>query len=522
MIKRFIIILLSLFFVSIALWSQETNPDGYNKFYYPNGNISSEGFMKDGKPDGYWKNYYEDGTLMSEGNRLFFELDSVWNFYNPDGYLSSSITYRNGEKNGYTYIYDFYYTKDSAKIYYLKSKELYYLDSREGLSYYYDKNENLKYSYTYKHNKRNGNGKEYDKNGLVITLYTYYNGYQIEVIRINRSDNNGLKQGKWIDFYTNGNKKTEATYTNDKLNGVYKEYDLAGNVILEKHYFNGELFVPKEEEIVLKAEVKRSFYPDGKLQFEGAFYKDIPVGIHREYDENGKIKINKEYTDEGILLGEGFFDENGKRTGKWRLFDPYYNYYYGEGNYKNGLKEGKWIFYYTDGNVEQEGIYSEDVPDREWIWYYPEGTKKREESYLLGKLEGQYKEYDRNESVITTGEYFDDAMIGEWISDIGDLKITGAYDYNVKTGEWKQFYNENNKKAFVGSYVSGDASGTHTWYYPNGTVKLIGEYRTGKKHKDWKSYSEDGTLFMTYTYRNGIIIKIDGTKTINAERKVNK
>jgi len=35
----------------------EINPNGYNVFYYPNGNISSEGYLVDGKPDGYWKAY---------------------------------------------------------------------------------------------------------------------------------------------------------------------------------------------------------------------------------------------------------------------------------------------------------------------------------------------------------------------------------------------------------------------------------------------------------------------------------
>ena len=37
--------------------------DGYTKFYYPNGQISSEGFMKEGKPDGYWITYYVSGVI---------------------------------------------------------------------------------------------------------------------------------------------------------------------------------------------------------------------------------------------------------------------------------------------------------------------------------------------------------------------------------------------------------------------------------------------------------------------------
>ena len=60
--------------------SQTTNPNGLNKFYYDNGALSSEGFMKEGKPDGYWKNYYKNGKIKIEGNRKFFLLDSLWKF----------------------------------------------------------------------------------------------------------------------------------------------------------------------------------------------------------------------------------------------------------------------------------------------------------------------------------------------------------------------------------------------------------------------------------------------------------
>ena len=58
------------------------------QFLFPNGNVSSEGILREGKPDGYWKTYYENGLLKSEGNRLNFSLDSTWMFYFQDGQLN--------------------------------------------------------------------------------------------------------------------------------------------------------------------------------------------------------------------------------------------------------------------------------------------------------------------------------------------------------------------------------------------------------------------------------------------------
>ncbi|MBL7883037.1 MAG: hypothetical protein JNL69_03140, partial [Bacteroidia bacterium] len=88
---RYFFILYPLFLVSISIKAQapkNVDPNGYNKFYYENGKLSSEGLMRDGKPDGYWKTYSPNGTLKSEGNRKNFQLDSTWKFYNEQGKLA--------------------------------------------------------------------------------------------------------------------------------------------------------------------------------------------------------------------------------------------------------------------------------------------------------------------------------------------------------------------------------------------------------------------------------------------------
>src|SRR5687768_10347764 len=87
-----------LIFATASL-AQKTNPNGYNKFFYENGKISSEGYLKNGKPDGYWKNYFPNGKIKIEGNRKNFELDSIWKFYDEKGHLTKTISYKKGEKH---------------------------------------------------------------------------------------------------------------------------------------------------------------------------------------------------------------------------------------------------------------------------------------------------------------------------------------------------------------------------------------------------------------------------------------
>ena len=66
--------------------------DGYQKFKYPNGTVSSEGIFRNGKPDGFWISYYVTGIKKSEGKYSNFQLDSVWVFFDQAGDTTEKIT----------------------------------------------------------------------------------------------------------------------------------------------------------------------------------------------------------------------------------------------------------------------------------------------------------------------------------------------------------------------------------------------------------------------------------------------
>src|SRR5947209_7318235 len=88
-IQKYFLLLLFVIHGSLFTVFAQQNSNGYNKFYFQNGNISSEGNMVNGKPDGYWKSYYENGQLKSEGNRVNLKLEGPWKFYNEKGVLAS-------------------------------------------------------------------------------------------------------------------------------------------------------------------------------------------------------------------------------------------------------------------------------------------------------------------------------------------------------------------------------------------------------------------------------------------------
>lgn len=61
----------------ISLARESFDQNTYNVFYHPDGNISSEGVMRNGKPDVYWKTYHKKGRIKSEGNRVDYEFDAL-------------------------------------------------------------------------------------------------------------------------------------------------------------------------------------------------------------------------------------------------------------------------------------------------------------------------------------------------------------------------------------------------------------------------------------------------------------
>ena len=63
--KIFIVVAFVAFSLLSSGYAQEAiDPNGYNVFYYPNGQKSSEGLLKDGQPEGWWRSYNEQGVLV--------------------------------------------------------------------------------------------------------------------------------------------------------------------------------------------------------------------------------------------------------------------------------------------------------------------------------------------------------------------------------------------------------------------------------------------------------------------------
>jgi len=504
--KRIFTFLIFLFLHDVIVaQDNEDIRDGYHIFRYPNGTISSEGMLRDGKPDGFWKSYYVTGIKKSEGKRSNFLLDSIWIFYDQAGDTTEKINYLLGKKNGWYYKY----RKDPSAGVYIWSKELFAGDKKEGIAYVYFADGKIQQTIIHNGGRKEGLSKEFDREGNIITLLEYNNDFLVSRQRINRIDSKGFRQGEWKEFYPNGNIKSEMSFRDDLMHGYYKEYDNRGRLVLTMLYENGSI-VRSNVEDAPDIEIVNRYDTDGKLIYSGPYRNKVPVGVHRDYGKDGKISNAYIYNDNGLLLSEGIVDEAGNRNGKWKDLYPD-GRSRAEGQFTENRRTGAWKFFNPAGRVEQTGSFNAGRPDGLWKWYYENGQILREEEYFQGRRDGSCSEYSETGEIISQGQYTDGEKNGEWQYKYGDYSEDGNYITGLKDGVWKGYYPDGKIK-FRGSFVQGNPDGEHKYYFENGKVREEQHFKMGIRQKTWKKFDEEGNNLLAIVYKDDVETAINGVR----------
>ncbi|CAD8128890.1 unnamed protein product [Paramecium sonneborni] len=243
--------------------------------------------------------------------------------------------------------------------------------------------------------------------------------------------------------------------------------------------------------------------------------------IHRSYDQHHKVIIIGEYNkglkkgkwlvlDDNHIIGEGFYNENGQKIGKWTGVSESFQYYMQlifDGEYKNGLRIGKWLTFYMgktvcsqytkqNQNVIGGGFYNQfGLKEGLWVEFFEGGYKYRA-SFTIA---GEYKNGLKNGG----GGYYGEKgkKFGKWIeiTENGNFSLipqVGVYRQGVKFGQFDTFFLMINKKIGGGRYNEiGLKSGNWIEQHDqNAEYKIIthnGEYKQGKKIGYWGTTIND-------------------------------
>ena len=192
----------------------------------------------------------------------------------------------------------------------------------------------------------------------------------------NRTDAKGRRQGTWMDFYPNGQKRYEGQFKNDKCKGTFTYYDEQGNLMATN-----------------------------------------------EFDKSGEKALNKTYAPNGRLIATGYY-VNQKKEGEWHYFDRETGQLRLTEDNKDGKVHG-WSKLYNPNNgvLAEEIEYVEGQPEGVCRKFSDSGALVMECRYRHGKLDGPCKTFYPNTMLKEEGNYSNGEKSGEWktYNEDGDL-----------------------------------------------------------------------------------------------------
>jgi antitoxin component YwqK of YwqJK toxin-antitoxin module len=167
-------------------------------------------------------------------------------------------------------------------------------------------------------------------------------------------------------------------------------------------------------------------YPGETIMYEGIFKDDHPVGEFKRYFEDKSVKSILIYSDDGNKASATIYHRNGNisskglyinqlKEGKWQFFSSVSSgYLLSEEFYIKNRRNGLSVKFYPDNTVAEKVNYVDDVKQGEWIQYYPSGNVHVKSKYLDGKINGSFEVWFENGAIEYSGKYKNDSRDGQW------------------------------------------------------------------------------------------------------------
>jgi len=196
---------------------------------------------------------------------------------------------------------------------------------------------------------------------------------------INRIDSKGRRQGVWMDFYPNGQKRYEGEFKNGKCKGEFRYYDEQGNLVATNTF-------DKSGEKALN----KTYAPNGRLIATGYYVNQLKEGEWKYFDK-----------DSGQLL---LCEENsaGKVHGWSRLYNPNTGKLAEETQFVDGQPEGFCHKFSDTGVLQMECQYHNGLLEGPCKIYYANQALKEEGQYTQGRKTGEWKAYNEDGDLLTT------------------------------------------------------------------------------------------------------------------------
>ncbi len=328
----------------------------------------------------------------------------------------------------------------------------------------------------------------------VVRDSSYFSYYQNGKVKSKGQFKNNLPVGHWEYFYEHGGFKATGFFVQGQNHGVWNYYYENGNISTSGRYEYG----------IKSGDWKYFFESTNQLvKSEGAYSNNKREGTWKFYDEKGSFKAQAElkqdkgmyieFYDTGTKKSEGLLLE-GKSSGIWKYYHDN-GQLLGEGEERNGLKEGEWFFYDNSGVLTSKGVYQKGKQFGVWYYFHPNGEIASSGEYHEDKKEGEWTTFNTAGKKIGVGNFKSGNGIYKEYYESGKLKLEGAVQNDKNEGQWNYYYETGEKE---GGCFYTQGKGKYIGYYKDGVRKMEGLLENGYKTGIWRLYKPTGELAGLY------------------------
>lgn len=198
-------------------------------------------------------------------------------------------------------------------------------------------------------------------------------------------------------------------------------------------------------------------YPEGGVMYDGYFKDNRPTGEFKRYYEDGTLKSILEYSADGTTADVSLYYPNGLPASKGRytgqLKEGIWTFYSSSESgviirreeYLHGKKNGVSTDFYPDSTVAEKVNYVNDIKEGEWFKYYPDGNISIKSRYTNNLLNGDFEAYYDNGKPEMTGRYKDNLRDGTWVIYLknGSVRFNVEYKMGVTDNRDIEIYQTN-------------------------------------------------------------------------------
>ena len=399
--------------------------------------------------------------------------------------------------------------------------ESFYIDGATSKKFSYSEGKRDKIWMSYFQDGRRENYTFYDQDTLVTDYdFTYYSNLQIK--EEPKFSKDGLFDGKWEQFYEDGETKMTFSYDRNKKDQIWMSY-FPDNRRENFTFYNQDTLVTDYDfkyydniKIVENPDFYSYEYYMNLQTVETPRYDNIQIVEEPSFGKNGLFDGKWESFFENGDQWRTFHYEDGLKVKLWSVFYDSTGMRHSETNYENDLRHGQYQEWYENIVIRPraEGLYKEGVKDLLWT-FWNEFQEKRFEEWRDGVLYDTFEyEYYSNGQVKEEPSYKDRKKHGDWVRYFpnGDVMGTRTFVAGLKEGLWIEYYKNppgerDDIIAWKGKYVSDKREGKWEWFWLNQERQRVDSYKKGEMTSE-KCFERDGSG----SSRDCSEVRYDGTR----------